>query len=78
MTDPDPNVPADDDAPLLEKFGRYRKTVAALIIGGIGWATMVVTSDPAPITSTEWIAGATYAATAIGVFAVANRPKASS
>jgi uncharacterized membrane protein len=50
----------------------YRKTITALAVGGIGWATLVVTSDSAPITASEWIAGATALAIALGVYAVPN------
>ena len=76
--DPDPNTPADDDAPLLEAFGRYRKTVAAAVVGLLGWGTLVVTSDAGGVTPAEWLNLGFVGATAIGVFAVANRPKASS
>lgn len=58
--------------PILAKLGPYGKTVAALVVGLIGWATLVVQSSSAPITASEWIALATVAATSIGVFAVPN------
>ena len=76
--DPDPNTPVDDDAPLLDKLGRYRKTVAAGIVGLLGWGTLVVTSDAGGVTPAEWLNLGFVGATAIGVFAVANRSKASS
>lgn len=50
----------------------YRKTITALVTGAIGWATLVVVSDSVPITGPEWIAGATAAAIALGVYAVPN------
>lgn len=53
---------------------RYMKTITALATGAIGWGTAVVTSTPAHITSSEWIMGATVAATALGVFGVPNTP----
>lgn len=56
----------------MTKLAEYRKTIAAVVIGGIGWATAVVSSPSGPITSTEWIAGATALATALGVYAWAN------
>ena len=59
-------------SPILSKLGPYAKTVAALVVGIIGWASAVVASDSAPITATEWIMLATVAATAIGVYSVAN------
>ena len=57
---------------MLAKLAQYKKTVAAVVIGAIGWSTAVVNSPSGPITSTEWIAGATALATAVGVFAWAN------
>lgn len=57
-------------------LNKYRKTITAVVVGGIGWATLVVQSASGPITSGEWIAGATALATALGVFAVANKPDA--
>lgn len=50
----------------------YRKTIAAIVTGAIGWATLVVTSEPTAITAMEWIAGATSLATALGVYLVPN------
>lgn len=53
-------------------MSKYRKTIAAVVTGLIGWATMVVASDSSSITSTEWIALATVLATALGVYGVTN------
>lgn len=53
-------------------LGLYGKTVTAVVAGAIGWATLVVNSAPAAISATEWIAGATYAAIALGVYQVKN------
>ncbi len=53
-------------------FGRYAKTVTALVAGAIGFATLVVNSAPTAITASEWIAGATYLAVALGVWTVPN------
>jgi hypothetical protein len=50
----------------------YLKTLAALVTGVIGWATLVVNSEPVDITASEWIVLATVAATALGVYAVPN------
>lgn len=50
----------------------YRKTVAAVVVGVIGWATVVVASDPTNITSSEWIQLAVAGATALGVYGVKN------
>lgn len=53
-------------------LGTYGKTITAIITGLIGWATLVVNSDPTKITASEWIVLATVLATALGVFTVAN------
>lgn len=55
-------------------MGRYSKTISALVTGAIGWATLVVNSASGPITSAEWIVGATALATALGVYTFANQP----
>lgn len=57
-------------------LGKYSKLITALVSGAIGWATLVVNSAPASITAPEWIAGATYLAIALGVWAVPNTPPA--
>jgi hypothetical protein len=62
--------------PILDKLGPYAKTVAAVIIGSLGWATMVVHSASGPITADEWLAGATVLATAVGVYTFSNTPPA--
>lgn len=53
-------------------FAPYRKTIAALVTGLIGWATVVTQSDASAVTSSEWIMLATVVATALGVYGVAN------
>lgn len=50
----------------------HRKTITAIVTGLIGWATVVVNSASASITSSEWIMLATILATALGVYAVPN------
>lgn len=59
-------------SPILTKLGPYAKTVAAVVIGLIGWATAVITSEPSAITSAEWLGLATVLATALGVYGVSN------
>lgn len=54
---------------------KYRKTIVALVTGLIGASSAVVTSDPAPITASEWIMLATVVATALGVYSVPNTKK---
>lgn len=51
------------------------KTIVAVVAGVIGWATLVVNSPSTAITASEWIAGATYLTTALGVYTVSNTPK---
>lgn len=53
-------------------LSRYRKTITAVIVALIGWATAVVTSPSEAITAAEWIFGATGLAAALGVYAVPN------
>jgi len=53
-------------------MAKYRKTVTALVVGAVGWATLVVGSAPSALTATEWIAGATALAIALGVWAAPN------
>lgn len=55
-------------------LGTYGKLITAIITGIIGWATLVVNSPAADISSSEWIVGATALATALGVYAVSNAP----
>lgn len=52
----------------------YRKTVTAITIGLIGWASSVVTSNPAAITAGEFVQLATVLATALGVYTATNEP----
>lgn len=51
----------------------YAKTITALVGAGIGFATLVITSEPAPISASEWLAGGIGLATALGVYAAPNR-----
>jgi len=57
---------------MFKNLSPYRKTVAAVVIGLIGWATAVVTSNPAHITAGEWIGLATVVAQALGVYQITN------
>jgi hypothetical protein len=54
--------------------GTINKTLTALITGLIGWATLVVNSPSASITSGEWIELATAVAVALGVYTISNAP----
>ena len=59
----------------MPNLAPYRKTVTAVVTGLIGWAAVVITSEPTAITASEWLMGATALATALGVYAVANQPE---
>ena len=52
--------------------GSINKTITALITGLIGWATLVVNSPSAGITSSEWVELATALAVALGVYTISN------
>lgn len=52
----------------------YNKTLAAVVIGVLGWAGVVVTSDAVHITASEWLSLGTTLATALGVYSIANEP----
>lgn len=60
---------------MLEALKPYRKTVTAIVVGGLGWGTVVVTSEPVAITASEWLMGATALATALGVYSISNEPQ---
>ena len=51
-------------------FGRYNKSLTALVGAVISFATLVITSNQTAISSSEWLAGAIGIATALGVYAV--------
>lgn len=55
-------------------FDPYRKTVTAVVGAAAAFATLVITSAPDAITASEWLSGAIGLATALGVYAVANKP----
>lgn len=51
----------------------YRKTITAVVGATIAFATLVITSAPAAVTSSEWLSGAIGLATAVGVYGIANK-----
>lgn len=55
-------------------MSRYRKTITAIVGACIAFAALVITSDPAAITSSEWLSGGIGLATALGVYQVSNTP----
>ena len=56
----------------LPNLPAYRKTIAAVITGVLGWAAVVITSEPTAIIASEWLMLATVTATAIGVYQTPN------
>ena len=57
----------------MNNLHAYNKTISAVVTGLLGWAGIVVTSSPAPITASEWLALSVAVATAIGVYSFPNR-----
>ncbi len=55
-------------------INQSRKAIAALLVGALGWATQVVSSERASISAEEWIALATVVVTVITVYFLANEP----
>lgn len=61
---------------MIEQLRAAKKTVAAVVTGALGWGAVVITSESASITASEWLALAVAVATALGVYAVTNEPSA--
>ncbi len=57
----------------MNNLQAYNKTISAVVTGLLGWAGIVVTSSPAPITASEWLALGVAVATAVGVYSFPNR-----
>ncbi len=53
-------------------YRRNKKSVVAVCGAGIAFASLVVTSPSAAITSPEWLSGAIGLATALGVYQATN------
>jgi len=60
---------------MFKNLSPYKKTVAAVVIGVIGWASSVVTSNSAPVTAGEWVQLSFVVATALGVYQLSNGAK---
>lgn len=58
----------------MNKLAPYRKTIAAIITGLLGWGAVVVTSEATKISASEWLTLGTALATTLGVYSVANEP----
>lgn len=54
------------------QLSKYNKTIAAVVIGLLGWGGVVVASEPTAITASEWLAFGVALATALGVYQVPN------
>lgn len=52
----------------------YYKTFAALLVGILGWAGVVIASEATHVTASEWLALGVALATALGVYSVPNEP----
>lgn len=52
----------------------YKKTIASVVIGVLGWSSAVTVSDASDITASEWVGLVTVLATAVGVYQLANEP----
>jgi len=53
---------------------QMRKALATLVVGILGWATAVTVSDPAEITSSEWIVLAGVFVALVVTYLVPNEP----
>lgn len=53
---------------MIDSLSKYNKTIAALVIGILGWGGVVVNSEAASVTASEWLALGVAMATAIGVW----------
>lgn len=58
----------------MPDLSRYAKTISALVTGLLGWGAVVVSSDRASISASEWLALGVAAATALGVYGMPNKP----
>lgn len=59
----------------MTNLAHYRKTITAIVVGALGWASVVITSPVTQVTAAEWLGLATAIATAVGVYTVPNAPK---
>lgn len=56
----------------MKNINKWAKSATALVTGVIGWGLVVVASDPAPITASEWMQLAIAVGIGLGVYAVPN------
>lgn len=59
----------------LDRLAPYRKSVAALVTGLLGWGSIVVASNRAGISAEEWLTLGVVLATSLGVYSVKNESK---
>jgi len=50
-------------------LSKYTKSITALVTGSLGWGAVVVASEAAAITSSEWLQLAVTIAVSLGVYA---------
>jgi hypothetical protein len=55
-------------------FGKYAKSLTALVTGCLAWGAQVVASKPASVTASEWLALGGVIAVALGVAGMPNTP----
>jgi len=53
-------------------MSKYRKTISAVVTGVLGWFGVVIASEAATISQSEWLMLAVGLATALGVYGVSN------
>lgn len=58
----------------MPKLSEIRKALTPLVVGLVGWATLVINSPSASITAAEWVALLVVVATGVGVYYVPNEP----
>ena len=58
--------------PIVKWLGPWAKTVTALVVGLLGWASIVISSDASAITANEWVGLGVVLAIALGVYTVPN------
>jgi len=55
-------------------LAKYRKTIASIVTGLLGWGAVVVASEMTKISAPEWLFLGTVIATSVGVYSVKNAP----
>ena len=58
--------------PIAKWLGPWAKTVTALVVGLLGWASIVISSDSSAVTANEWVMLGVALAVALGVYTIPN------